>query len=235
MARLDHRYLGYQLLQGYGLEIGALHEPAPIPPGVEVEYFDAISEIEAASLFPEIDCSRFVRVKYVGDLDSAGLKQIPSQSRDFVIANHVLEHLSNPIRAVEEMFRILKTGGIAVIAIPDKRFTFDSKRLETSFEHLWQDYQSQTVVSDDSHYLDFLESAAPHVFMQDPTNLSHHVARARARREHTHVWTSETFRSFLYEAMKRLGIDAHARYEICGDETRIEYFSAWQKRSSPSK
>ena len=43
---------------------------------------------------------------------------IASESEDAVICNAVLEHVTDPIRAVEEIRRILKPGGIALVQVP---------------------------------------------------------------------------------------------------------------------
>jgi SAM-dependent methyltransferase len=40
------------------------------------------------------------------------------QSFDVVIANHVLEHISDDLKAMSEIFRVLKKGGVAVLQIP---------------------------------------------------------------------------------------------------------------------
>jgi SAM-dependent methyltransferase len=227
MVSLDHRLEAYRQLRGSGLEIGALHEPAPLPKGVEARYFDALSEQQAAALFPEIDATRFVHVDFIGDLDRKGLSQFPPSTFDFVVINHVLEHLANPVSAVAEVFRIVRPGGHVVLSIPDKRYTFDRNRKETSFDHLWSDFEIGTEESSDEHYIDFLRSAAPHVFMEPPENLAHHVSRCRVRREHAHVWTSATFRAFLDGVFARLGLRTLCLYESRGESNQIEYFSLW--------
>jgi len=229
MVSLEHRRVAYRQLAGQGLEIGALHEPAPLPEAASARYFDAISEREAAVLFPEIDPTRFVHVDFVGNLDDGGLAQFADGQFDFVIINHVLEHLSNPVAALRDVFRIVRPGGHAVIAIPDMRFTFDRHRPLTAFEHLWDDFTRGTRSSSDEHYVEFLRSAAPHVFQEPPENLAHHVRRARERREHAHVWTSASFAEFLGLAFARLGISATRLFESGGDENRIEYFSCWRR------
>lgn len=230
MVSLEHRNNAYRRLSGRGLEIGALHEPAPVPPGASIAYFDAMDEQEARKRFPEIDPARLVKVDFVGDLDREGLARFAEGTFDFIIINHVLEHLNNPVKTVREVFRVLRPGGLAVIAIPDKRFTFDRARELTSFAHLWRDYLDDVQESSDEHYIDFLRSAAPHVFQEPPESLPVHVARSRERKEHVHVWTSDTFKAFLHEALGKLNIKADCVYEITGDETLIEYFSLWQRR-----
>jgi len=212
------------------LEIGALHEPAAVPAGVTVRYLDAVSAEQAAVLFPEIARERFVDVSFIGDLDNDGLGQFGDGAFDFVVANHVLEHVANPVKAIREVFRICRSGGTVIISIPDKDYTFDRGRELTSWGHLWSDYVNDVRRSSDDHYEGFLRSAAPHVFDEPPENLKVHVQIARNRREHAHVWNSETFEQFLQECFARLGIAAELRYKSAASENRIEYFSVWQRR-----
>ena len=229
MVPLTHRSKGYALVGGSGLEIGALHEPADLPPGVKVQYFDAVDENQAAALFPEIPRERLVKVDFVGDLDHDGLGQFRDEAFDFVVVNHVLEHVANPVKAVREVFRICRKAGTVIIAIPDKDYTFDRGRELTPWEHLWSDYLGDVRESSDDHYESFLRSAAPHVFKEPPENLKIHIQLSRNRREHAHVWTSETFERFLRACFKNLGIEASCRYKSVASENQIEYFSAWQK------
>ncbi len=51
----------------------------------------------------------------VGDIHNI---PIPNNSEDAVICNAVLEHVFDPIRAVREIYRILKPGGVLLIQIP---------------------------------------------------------------------------------------------------------------------
>ncbi len=151
-----HRQPALGFLHGTGLEIGALHEPFPVPAGCRVMYADAMDKAAAISRFPEIDPALIVTPDFILDLDNDGLVKLAGRQFDFVIASHVLEHLANPIRALKGIFDVLKPGGVAVIAIPDMRFTFDQHRELTPFEHLWDDYLQQVTVSSDEHYLGFL-------------------------------------------------------------------------------
>jgi SAM-dependent methyltransferase len=231
---LEHRNAAFGALRGRGLEIGALNEPCRLGPGCSVEYFDAVTEDEARALFPELPRDGFVHVDHVGDLDRGGLGAFADGELDFVVMNHVLEHLANPLLAVREAFRVVRVGGIAVIAIPDMRFTFDARRPLTTWEHLWGDYVNRVAESSDEHYLDFLRSAAPHVFAEPAGNLAIHVARVRGRREHAHVWTSQSFREHLVRAFGAFGIAASPLAESTGDENRIEYFSVWRKAGGPA-
>jgi SAM-dependent methyltransferase len=228
--QLPHRGEGYALLHGVGLEIGAFDCPAPLPAGCRVRYFDVLSRAEAGRRFPELDLTRLVEPDVLGDLDRDGLAAVPAQSLDFVICNHVLEHVANPVRVVGELFRVLRPGGRAVIAIPDKDFTFDRGRAPTSWEHFLEDFRRGVMENDDSHYLDFLQKVAPHVFTEPGRSIPDEIARARSRREHAHVWTSATFRDFMARALPLARVRAKCVFERTGPQTQIEFFSVWKKQ-----
>lgn len=230
MLVLPHRQDGYAFLTGTGLEIGALHEPAAVPLRCTVEYFDVMDERKAAEAFPELAPEQFVFVDHIGDLDTGGLAQFTDGRFDFTIINHVLEHLANPVKTIQEVFRITRTGGVVVLSIPDKEYTFDQHRPLTSLEHLWADYEADTRMSSDDHYLEWLHSAAPEIFAQGADAVKVHVQRARDRREHAHVWNSDSFRAFLDASIARLGIEAELLFESRAASNQIEYFSAWRKR-----
>jgi SAM-dependent methyltransferase len=111
MIPIEHRKNGYALLSGDGLEIGALHEPAELPIGARARYLDAISETQAAAIFREIPSEKLVKVDIVGDLDGGVLAQFRDGSFDFVVMNHVIEHIANPVKAIRETFRVCRGGG----------------------------------------------------------------------------------------------------------------------------
>lgn len=228
---MQHREVAYRLLGGRGLEIGALHEPARLPDTCQVTRFDVISRDRAIELFPEIPAERIVPVDHLGDLDADGLAAFGDETLDFVIINHVLEHLANPVKAVREVFRITRREGTVILAVPDKRYTYDRAREPTTFEHLWTDYTNDTRVNSDEHYLDFLRSAGPHVFLDPPERIPGDIQFSRERREHAHVWTAESFREFLDECFARLGIRARPLYESVPTENTYEYFAAWRRET----
>ena len=89
--------------------------------------------------YPELSQVDLVNVDIVDDGES--LATISDGSMDFVVANHFIEHCQDPIRALTNHFRVLKTGGILFLALPDKRFTFDKDRPVTPNAHLYQDHE----------------------------------------------------------------------------------------------
>ena len=228
-----HRLPGYRLLSGHGIEIGALHAPAPLPAGCTVTYVDAISTDEARRLFPEIDAKRLVHVDIVADLDRRGLSAIADGSMDFAIMNHVIEHVANPIAVIQELFRVVRPGGHVVVSAPDMRFSFDRRRALTSDEHLLTEFAGAVDHVTDSHYEDFVLAVS--LGQLDPLALAAEIAQARARREHAHVWDSASFQRFLPVALQAAGADAQMCMCSTGDANALEHFSVWRKaRESPA-
>jgi 2-polyprenyl-3-methyl-5-hydroxy-6-metoxy-1,4-benzoquinol methylase len=224
-----HRKKGYKLLSGSGLEIGALHEPADLPDSCHVTYADVISKSDAILKFPEIDHEKLVDVDHICNIDNDSLKIFKNNTFDFVIFSHVIEHLANPINAIESLFRITKIDGMVVIAAPDKRYTFDKDRELTPFSHLKEEYNQQVKEVSDEHYLDFLHAVHPDVMKAGTEAADKALKSVRERREHAHVWSTDSFKAFLLSSFQYLNIRAQLCYENTGDKNHFEYFSVWRK------
>jgi SAM-dependent methyltransferase len=88
--------------------------------------------------------------------EATNLKQIKSETYDFILSSHVLEHIANPLCALYEWIRVLKEEGIFVLILPHKEGTFDHKRKVTALSHLIKDYEQETKESDLSHLPEIL-------------------------------------------------------------------------------
>lgn len=148
--KLDRYTLARLYLRGEGLEIGALHNPLPLPRQARAKYLDRLSESELRLHYPELAGKKLVPVDIVDDGEH--MARVPEQSQDFVVACHFIEHCQDPIRALGNMLRVLKRSGILFLVIPDKRHTADSGRPETTWSHLTKDYALGPEVSRKSHY-----------------------------------------------------------------------------------
>jgi len=84
-------------------------------------------------------------------LDTVDLTSIKNNSYDFVLSCNNIEHIANPLKAVEQWLSVLKPGGIFVIVAPRKESNFDHNRDIVDFEHLLKDYQNQTAEDDLTH------------------------------------------------------------------------------------
>jgi SAM-dependent methyltransferase len=151
-------------LEGDGIELGPGHMPFPtVIPGVTVRYLDAWDPDDNGDRFPEIGAeAKFVQPDTVCDFNAEGLAPIADASQDFVVASHVLEHLANPLRMLDEMHRVLRPGGIVLILLPDRHVTFDKDRPATALEHLLEEYERGITEVDDAHIEEFLHHTANH-------------------------------------------------------------------------
>jgi len=134
-ARLARKYLS-----GTGLEIGARQSPLITPKRAKVEYVDIVSREESISQFSELEAELVVHVDHIAD--GFTLDSFKSDSYDFLIANHVLEHSPNPIEVLQNWFRVLKKGGILFCTLPIAEKTFDRGRDLTSINHFLDDFKS---------------------------------------------------------------------------------------------
>jgi hypothetical protein len=133
-----------------GLEVGALHNPAPVPHCARggMLYVDQATPAELAKLYPELTGSTFTKAHLIDDGNV--LKLVPTASRGFLIASNVIEHMPNTLLAVEAWLRVLRVGGIALIRCPWKCATFDRSRPVTSWSHFVDDYRRGQGVETDS-------------------------------------------------------------------------------------
>ncbi len=90
-------------------------------------------------------------------LDATNLSDIKDDEYEFVISSHCLEHIANPLKALQEWLRVIKPGGIILIVVPNKEYCFDHRRSYTSFQHILADYESHTSENDLTHLDEILE------------------------------------------------------------------------------
>lgn len=94
-------------------------------------------------------------VQYI--MEGSDLTEIQDEQYDFLLSSHNLEHIANPLKAIKEWMRIIKPGGFILLILPDKRFTFDHKRPDTSFSHILSDFESNIGEDDVTHLSEILE------------------------------------------------------------------------------
>src|SRR6185369_16416208 len=129
----------FRYLRGQGVEIGALHCPLEVPPGVVVKYVDYATREENIKKYPELDESRIVVTDHVAD--GFELSCIQNVSQDFIIANHVLEHAPNPLQALLNWSSALKSNGFLFLTLPNGGKSFDYGQKITTAEHIVEDYE----------------------------------------------------------------------------------------------
>jgi len=210
LSTMDGRYmLSLRFLKGQGLEIGALSNPTPTRPGTLTRYYDYLTAEQNRERFPQLLANaKLVEPDYLGDGEK--LELIADGSLDYLIANHMLEHCQDVIGTLKTFWSKLRQGGALLLALPDKRYTFDHPRPNTPFEHLVQDYEGGPHTSLHQHYQEFhqlvTEDAVAAAQTKEEVHALPHVDI------HFHVWTQAD----ILEMFLRLGKEHGFNWEIEG-------------------
>ena len=185
------------MLNGRGLEIGALHLPV-MAPHLDIQYVDRMSSDQLRQQYPELEQLPLVEPDIIDDGEH--LTKIPDESQDFVIASHLIEHIPNPIQGLLNWQRVLKPQGRLYLAVPDRRFTFDRNRPLTDIAHLREDYENPSRERDYLAYEEF----ALQVSCREFNLRSESEYRALAQELfdqhysiHYHVWEDQSFMAFM--------------------------------------
>ena len=177
-------------LRGRGIEIGALWRKFPVPRGARVYYVDRISDTALQQHYSEVD-QPIIIPEIVAD--AVHLPFAPS-TLDFIIASHVLEHLPFPLAALRHWHGALKPGGVLLLKIPDKRYTFDAKRQRTPLQHLVSEQLNCALFDKRAHFEDWTENVVgcARGTGEFEAQLAHLLATDYSI--HYHVWIDEDIR-----------------------------------------
>jgi SAM-dependent methyltransferase len=197
-----------RFLIGAGIELGPGHHPMPMLfSDVTVRYVDRWDPEQNRALFPDVaNGSTFTTPDVIANLDVDRLSALADDSQDFVVASHLLEHLANPLAQLEDMHRVLKRGGVALIFLPDRRYTFDRKRSPTPVEHLIADYRDQVTVVSDEHLEDHLRKTGVWQESWTEEDRRREFAFNRDRSVHVHCWTEDEFLPVLEHTIAPMGM-----------------------------
>ncbi len=186
-----------KFLTGIGVEVGAGNRPFPVPRHAQVFYGD-IRDLVALQQYFKNDA-----VTEGMSIDAQTFAGIKDRSLDFVISAHVIEHLRDPVGSIVNGLRVIRPGGVYVLAVPDMRFTFDRRRPETSVEHLLADYLDGGQGTCRQAYEEHLRFVHPELTGEHyPANeiqsqASENVKRWREFDIHFHAWTRQSFEALL--------------------------------------
>jgi predicted SAM-dependent methyltransferase len=201
----DFRNLVRPLLKGNGLDLGPWHMPFLTPNGRTI-LCDRYSIEEMRKVFSEFSIESEVelpRSDVVINFDLDGLMAFSNDSQDFVIASHLLEHLSQPFLFLAEIHRVLKVGGLVFIALPDKRFTFDHSRFSEKFDHYIQEIELGWVQPDNNHIDDYISKVVGK--SKDEINEFDRSVEL-ARSFHVHVFSDIEFVQILRRMISKLNL-----------------------------
>ncbi len=189
-------------LRGRGIEIGALWRKFPVPQGSTVWYVDRGYSRDLQGEYPEVG-QQLILPDVVGD---AGHLPFRDGSLDFVIASHVLEHMPFPLAALRHWYRSLASGGVLLLKVPDKRYTFDVQRMQTPLRHLVEEDRNPASFDRRAHFEDWVQ----HVVRSTPGSpefdpLVNHLMDIDYS-IHYHVWTDEDVRELIDYTRERVGL-----------------------------
>lgn len=89
--------------------------------------------------------------QYIGEATEVDLL-VGEKTYDFVISSNCLEHVANPVKALESWLELLKPEGVILLVVPNKKNNFDHRRPDTTFDHLIEDYTNGVTEEDTTHY-----------------------------------------------------------------------------------
>lgn len=149
-----------------GMEIGgpskAFSSDGYIPVYDIMETLDGVNFSETTVWTGNINTDKGYTIngKTVGKLyitDATDLNQINNETYDFILSCNNIEHIANPIKAMEQWIQKLKKNGVLVIIAPRKNVNFDHRRKTTKFAHLLEDYNNNIAEDDLTHFDEILE------------------------------------------------------------------------------
>jgi SAM-dependent methyltransferase len=205
-------------LRGKGVEIGALTQPTDLPPECHVVYYDRFPSSVLRTFFDHASEGPLFEPDVLGNAET--LDGLGDTTFDFVVANHVIEHLEDPIAFLASVASHLEVGGRAMIAAPDKRYTFDRARPVTRFEHLVDDHVGGAERSRADHFREYARLTEG---VADP-ELDRRIAeldRADMHPIHFHVWDADAFVAFAEAAIERFALPFSLVYATAANTETI--------------
>jgi predicted SAM-dependent methyltransferase len=174
-----------------------------VPGGARVRYVDHGAVDELRRVYPEHD---WVQAPDVVD-EAERLASFDDESLDFIVANHVLEHVEDPVAALTAFLRVLRAGGIVFLTLPDPRHSFDQRRARTTVEHVLRDHREGPETSRREHYEEWAHIVES---IGDEAAVAQRVAEfeSEGTRNHFHVWELETFLQLLLALELPVAIEA---------------------------
>jgi SAM-dependent methyltransferase len=148
--------------------------------------------------------------------EAVDLREIPSNSYDFVLSSHTLEHTANPLRVLLEWKRLLKSGGIMVLVLPHRDGTFDHRRPVTPLAHLIEDFEHNTSEDDLTHLPEILRL---HDLERDPLAGNFEEFRKRSLDN----FANRCLHHHVFDTRLAIAVTDHVGLQICGAEALLPF------------
>ncbi len=219
-------------LKGKGLEFGAYDRPLFGVKELNVEFADYYSteELQGFAKRDNANAQSIVPVSHV-IRHSEFAKDFPNDF-DFVIGSHVIEHVPDTVRWLQNIEKILRPGGCAYFIVPDKRYTFDIIRPLTTLGRILENYIEardvpsfsaafdtvylfRNVVSSKIWHGEF-EALEPRFDPKKAFEIARDYYERKDASVHTHVFTHSSFLRLVEElrAIGLINLEIHASYDV---------------------
>jgi SAM-dependent methyltransferase len=225
MSRRKFALRHIDLKKNRGLEIGPLDTPLLSKKEANIFYVDHMSLKDLQEKYKDdpVPLDKITPPDYV--VGSKTLKEtLKGKKFDYVIAAHVIEHIPDTVRWLQDVNAALKPGGILSLVIPDKRYTFDITRNVSRPADIIGAYLDKHTRAPSAAMYDFVTecrdsidasdvqankykdySKAPHYFTKDVANQKclDNLVPGEYVDSHCHVFTPYSFFEILRELMNR--------------------------------
>ena len=150
------------------------------------------------------------------------------------MANHFIEHCEEPIGTLIAFLRVLRPGGIAYLAVPDRHQGVDIRRPATPFEHLQRDHQEGPAWSRSGHYLEWARLVDARLGNIAPAQVEDHAQAMEERGYsiHFHVWDRSEFAAMLERARRAYDLPVQL-VELTAN--RHEFIVVLRKQAEPGR
>lgn len=138
MERRDKILNCIDLKAGPGLEIGALCYPIVTSDEADIRYVDWADTPALRARYADdahVDIEKIVHVDYVWS-EKPLEKVTEEQKFKYAILSHVGEHFPDLIGRLQQITEVIEDGGIISLVLPDRRFTFDRLRRESTISEI---------------------------------------------------------------------------------------------------
>ena len=142
----EDRLTGLLPKDGMEAEIGPLNIPLLSKDKFQVLYVDHLDTEGLGQKYPTVE-----GIAEIGrPMINHSLADTLGQDRPlaYLCGSHVMEHVPNPIRWLNEAATALQVGGLLALSLPDRRFTFDLFRKESRTTDLVTAYLNDHQVPD---------------------------------------------------------------------------------------
>lgn len=133
-------FAGVDIAASRGLEIGPLNNPLVRKDEGEILYVDFAdtATVRAKPYDASINPADIVEVDVVWA--ERPLREAVAAPVDYVVASHVIEHVPDLVGWLHDLAGVLKPGGVLSLVVPDKRYTFDIRRHDSTIGEVVEAY-----------------------------------------------------------------------------------------------